>query len=227
MVSLQPNDVVQDSARNIYVVDTNNSRIQKFNSSGRLLTKWGSEGTADGQFNNPLGAGYDPTTNESTRHKQPEITGFRCSTPAGTFQSKFGSEGTGNGQFNALEVTFIGGSAYVVDGGNNRIQAFVATTNAYITQWGSTGSANSKFNFVNSIASDSGYLYVSDNDRVQKLRLGGGWTAGAAVSSPTGVALVNHWLLVSKAGSGSVAAYAAPERHTDINHSVVRCLHVR
>jgi tripartite motif-containing protein 71 len=34
----------------VYVVDTQNERIQKFDSDGSFITKWGTEGTGDGQF---------------------------------------------------------------------------------------------------------------------------------------------------------------------------------
>lgn len=39
----------------VYIVDTGNSRIQKFDLQGNFLLKWGSEGDGDGQFTNPWG----------------------------------------------------------------------------------------------------------------------------------------------------------------------------
>ena len=35
----------------MYVVDSENHRIQKFDNNGNFITKWGSRGTGDGQFN--------------------------------------------------------------------------------------------------------------------------------------------------------------------------------
>jgi NHL repeat len=32
-----------------------NARVQKFDGNGNFITKWGSTGTADGQFNVPIG----------------------------------------------------------------------------------------------------------------------------------------------------------------------------
>ncbi|HOL09915.1 MAG TPA: SBBP repeat-containing protein, partial [Bacillota bacterium] len=52
-----------DSSDNIYVVDLNNHRIQKFNASGEFLTKWGSFGTGDGQFDFPYGVAVDSSGN--------------------------------------------------------------------------------------------------------------------------------------------------------------------
>ena len=47
--------IAVDSAGNIYVVDSGNNRVQKFDSNGNFLLKWGSLGSADGQFATPLG----------------------------------------------------------------------------------------------------------------------------------------------------------------------------
>ena len=39
-----PVGVTVDSSDNVYVADFNNNRIQKFDSSGTFMTKWGSPG---------------------------------------------------------------------------------------------------------------------------------------------------------------------------------------
>ena len=38
---------------NVYVADTYNHRIKKFDSNGNFITKWGRKGTGDGQFDRP------------------------------------------------------------------------------------------------------------------------------------------------------------------------------
>ena len=42
-----PMGVAVDSSGNVYVTDYNNNRIQKFDSNGKFITKWGSEGSSD------------------------------------------------------------------------------------------------------------------------------------------------------------------------------------
>jgi DNA-binding beta-propeller fold protein YncE len=48
---------------NVYVVDSQNERIQKFDSNGNFITKWGSEGTDDGQFWLPHDIAIDSSDN--------------------------------------------------------------------------------------------------------------------------------------------------------------------
>ena len=54
-----PYGVVVDSSGNVYVADSGNNRIQKFDSSGVFIIKWGFEGSGDGQFFDPTGVAVD------------------------------------------------------------------------------------------------------------------------------------------------------------------------
>jgi len=49
-----PEGVVVAADGSVYVIDTDNQRIQKFTSEGVLVSKWGSEGWNDGQFYVPV-----------------------------------------------------------------------------------------------------------------------------------------------------------------------------
>lgn len=46
-------DVAVDIEGNIYVVDYGNHRVQKFDQNGQFLTKWGTQGSAEGQLDGP------------------------------------------------------------------------------------------------------------------------------------------------------------------------------
>src|SRR4051794_37946821 len=46
-----PSGIAVDSTGNVYVADTGNHRVQKFDSNGNFLTAWGSYGEGKGQFN--------------------------------------------------------------------------------------------------------------------------------------------------------------------------------
>ncbi len=52
-------DVAEDNSGNVYVVDSANNRIQKFDASGNFVTKWGVGGTASGEFSNPVALALD------------------------------------------------------------------------------------------------------------------------------------------------------------------------
>lgn len=58
-----PFGVAVDGSGNVYVVDTYNHRIQKFDTYGAFLAKWGSQGSGDGQFDGPVGVAVDSSGN--------------------------------------------------------------------------------------------------------------------------------------------------------------------
>ena len=89
-------DAAVDSSNNVYVADQDNNRIQKFDSSGKFITKWGSYGNGDGQFHNPDGIEVDSSGNvyvSDTDNNR--IQKFDSN---GTFITQWGS-GSSDGQF--------------------------------------------------------------------------------------------------------------------------------
>jgi len=55
--------IAVDNHRNVYVTDYSNHNVKKFTLGGILQSKWGSEGTADGQFDRPAGITIDSDGN--------------------------------------------------------------------------------------------------------------------------------------------------------------------
>ena len=118
--------VTVDTPGNVYVADTGNHRVQKFTSTGTYLTQWGSNGTANGQFDYPRGVAIDPTSGSVQvvdwgNHRVQRFTS------GGTYLTKWGTNGTGNGQFQyPFGVTVdSSGIVHVADWGNYRVQRFV------------------------------------------------------------------------------------------------------
>jgi tripartite motif-containing protein 71 len=166
----EPQQVAVDPSGHVYVADSGNHRIQKFNSSGTYDTQWGSEGSGNGEFDTPAGIAVDPSGNvyvvDIRNHR---IQKFNSS---GTYDTQWGREGSGNGEFEYPQgiAIDISGHVYVVDAGNQRIQKF-NSSGTYDTQWGSEGSGDGEFNNPQGIAVDtSGNVYVVDagNQRIQK-----------------------------------------------------------
>jgi len=138
----------------VYVTDSGNNRVQKFDSSGDYVTKWGSFGSGDGQFNRPVGVAVCP------------LFPFYPSPPP----------------WNPRPGLPVRDAVVIADFNNNRVQLFWTATGAttpveYMTQWGSRGSADGQFNepsgvacipYAEIIASLGQYIVDLGNNRVQK-----------------------------------------------------------
>jgi hypothetical protein len=167
---INPTNVAVDSSGNVYVVDMQNNRIQKFSSTGTFLTKWGTYGPSDGQFNRPYDVAVDSSGNVYVADTQNNRIQKFSST--GTFLTKWGTYGLGDGQFSS--PTGVGvdssGNIYVTDTYNHRIQKFTPN-GIFLTKWGNSGSGDGQFSSPDGVAVDlSGNVYVTDwgNHRIQK-----------------------------------------------------------
>jgi len=122
---MNPADIAIDSQNIVYVADSGNNRVQKFDSSGNFLGMWGTAGSGDGQFNSPVGIAIDPSSGNVfvVDRANDRIQVFDSN---GNFITKFGSSGSGDGQLeNPLGVTVsTDGRVYVTDEGNARVVVF-------------------------------------------------------------------------------------------------------
>jgi hypothetical protein len=129
-----PCAVAVDLSRNVYVSEYGNNRIQKFDSNGNFITKWGSEGSSDGQFDQPCGG----VAVDSSGHVfvvDSDNSRIQKFDNNGNFITKWGSQGVGNGQFEEADSIAVDSSdnVYVGDYGKN-IQKFDSNGN-FITKW--------------------------------------------------------------------------------------------
>jgi hypothetical protein len=169
-----PQGIAVDETGNVYVADTYNHRIQKYNSSGAYLAQWGSRGSGNRQFLYPIGIDVDKSGNvyvvDCNNHR---IQKFGSS---GMYITQWGSLGSGEGQFNFPWDISVdsSGNIYIADSRNHRIQKF-NSTGTFLTQWGSFGSDDGQFYFPESIAVNAtGNIYVADrnNNRIQEFSSG-------------------------------------------------------
>ena len=157
----------------VYVSDSANNRIQKFNLNGGWLATLGSGGTGVGLFSNPSGVAVDSNGNLYVA----DYGNNRVQVLKAGVWSSFGSNGSGNGSFLGPVGIAVdaGGNIYVTDSGNHRVQVF---NSSYVLQ----GSPWTGFTYPMGIALDgSGNAYVADyggtnfpgTDQVQKWTTGG------------------------------------------------------
>lgn len=116
------NGVIQ-AGEELFCTITNEFAVYVF------LTKWGSFGSEDGQFNFPAGVAVELSTGNVfvVDADNQRIQVFDSS---GTFITKWGSSGTGDGQFDApfgVAVNPSTGNVFVTDAANHRIQVFALT----------------------------------------------------------------------------------------------------
>jgi sugar lactone lactonase YvrE/phosphodiesterase/alkaline phosphatase D-like protein len=136
-----PQGIAVDSSSDVWVVDSRNSRVEELSSSGTFLAtfgwgvtngkselqrctsscKAGIAGSGNGQFKEPTGVAVDSQGElwvvDGANSRVEEFS------PGGEFIIAFGAAGSGSGQFSKpWGIGLAGGSAYVADNGNNRLQ---------------------------------------------------------------------------------------------------------
>lgn len=143
-----------------------------------FVTKWGSAGTADGQFGVAYGIAADSSGNvyvaDSGNHRIQKFSS------TGAFMGRWGTWGAGDATFKdpwgvAADSMYF----YATDGNNNRVQKFAAG-GQFQAKWGSLGSGDGQMNWPRGIAVDgSGYVYITETNghRIQKFTTSGGFVA--------------------------------------------------
>jgi DNA-binding beta-propeller fold protein YncE len=160
--------LVVDKQGAVYVSDGYNFRIQKFDANGKFLSKWGSQGSGEGQFVPPT---VGPLALDNSGNLYVSDFGHvQKFDSSGKFLAKFGSPGSGDGQFIGAAARVIDkqGNIYVADLRNIRIQKIDSKGN-FIAKFGSPGVKDGQFSAPVGIAMDSkGKVYVADNSsRIQ------------------------------------------------------------
>ncbi|MGA1841506.1 MAG: 6-bladed beta-propeller [bacterium] len=165
-----PEGITVDGMGYVYVADTDNHRIQKFSPDGRLVTKWGRNGSGEGAFNFPRGIAIDKNgfvyVADTDNHRIQKFTS------EGEFIASWGSPGSSNGEFSyPYGITSDNrGYVYVCDRENHRIQKFTSGGD-FINKWGSLGTGQTEFNHPCGITTDkNGFIYITEvsNHRVKK-----------------------------------------------------------
>ncbi|HXV98555.1 MAG TPA: PQQ-binding-like beta-propeller repeat protein [Anaerolineae bacterium] len=127
--------VAVDGQGNVYVADTANKRIQKFDSNGQFLAKWGSSGLADGAFYSPTGIAVDKQSAVYVADfNRVDIQKFDDN---GQFLTKFGGRSPEQGGLIGPSWLAVDaeGNVYVADDGTHQIHKF-DQNGQFLTRWG-------------------------------------------------------------------------------------------
>lgn len=208
----QPRGIAIDASGNIYVADTTNNRVEKFDATGAFVLEFGSFGVGNGQFDTPSGLAIDASGNVYvTDTGNNRVQKF---TSAGAYSSQFGSSGDGDGEFNqpyGIAIDASGG-IWITDSANSRVQEFTSG-GVYASQFGSYGTADGQFDVPYGIDIDSaGRLYVADfvRSRIQVFDESGKYVAQVGKRGLSGGQLYGPVFLAIGAGDvGYVAERGA------------------
>ena len=153
--------VAVDKDDNIYVSDSDNNCVYKFNKNGELLKRGGKKGSGPEEFNFPRGvalAGDCVFVCDYCNHRVQVLT--RELLPV----KQFGSQGSGDGQFNYPDsiAVDIEGMLYVSDYSNHRVQVFTRN-GQFVYTFGKEGCGRGKLNGPTGVCVDASYVYVADN----------------------------------------------------------------
>ncbi|MBO9540126.1 hypothetical protein J7643_05985 [bacterium] len=173
-----------DVAGNIWIADSVNHRVLKYDPSGNFLlgvgngTSWttaagnqNASASIDRAFDNAISLAIAPNqevyVSDRRNHRIQRLSS------SGAFLGKWGSNGTGPGQFDMPEDILVdqAGNVWVSEYNGHRIQKFTRT-GTYLGQFGSSGTGAGQFNRARGMAwAPDGALYVADenNYRIQRL----------------------------------------------------------
>ena len=204
-----PNAIAIDSLDKVYVAESGNSRVQKFNSDGEWLATFGANGRGPGEFLSAMVVIVDaqdrvyvsdwgnqriPVFDSAGAYH--DTLGFPEDSAAQELNPQGANTGRkGEGQlFNPTGVGIDGeGNVFVVDRGNHRVQVF-SPLGEFVQKFDRPGTGPGQFQVPTSIAFDSqGNFYVSEvaNHRIQRFSPSGeflGEVAPGTLSNPHGLA---------------------------------------
>jgi tripartite motif-containing protein 71 len=197
-------------------VDTENERVQKFDSEGKFVAMWGEPGSGEGQFRNASSWG---TLGRLTTDTQGNIyvidtNNYRVQKfdSSGTYQTQWGAHGPEEGNFQYPYDIAVDAQSniYICEAQNiNRVQKFAAT-GAFLLAWGQTGYTDGEFagdQCTLEVDPDGNVLVADRSGRIQKFDPNGQFLSKIALGQVDNI-LVSPWnIAVGRQGNIYVGDY--------------------
>ncbi len=156
-----PGGGIAVTASYVYVADSGNNRIERFDLEGGEAMAWGTKGSEPGQFRYPRGLAANASgvlVADDDNHRLEKFG------PEGAFVASAGTQGTGPGQFGfpyglALDAA---GNVYVADDLNHRVVKLDPQL-GFLGSWGGFGTKPGQLAYPRAVASDpAGNNYVAN-----------------------------------------------------------------
>ena len=152
----------------VYVCDSDNARVQVFDSNLNFLRTFGTRGDGPGQLKEPRDLDFDTQGNiyvvDWGKH---QVLVF---SEVGQYLRHFGQYGEGKGELNHPRGLCVSGDCvYVVEISNNRLSVF-NTSGQFVHSFGKKGAGRGELDCACCIATDNdGFVFVCDygNNRIQ------------------------------------------------------------
>jgi tripartite motif-containing protein 71 len=197
----RPGSMAIDAQGNLWVVDSNGNRVEKFNEKGEYLAQFGTKGSGNGQLNHPTAIAVAANGNlwvtDSFNRRVEEFT------PLGAYVAQFGSAGAGNGQFagsgpEAIAIDYHG-NIWVADTYAGRLEKF-SEGGTFIRSVATKGKGAEQLGQPDGIAiAPGGNVFVTDweDDKVAEYGEGGKFirqfgsqgSEPGQLQNPTGIAV--------------------------------------
>lgn len=221
----EPWDVAVDAQDNLYVADTWNHRIQKFDASGQFQKAWGAmiqvrdlgDPSSHGLFFGPRGLTISPDGElyvTDTGNKRVQVFDLN-----GRYLWEFGGTGRDPGQLDEPVGIAVNadGIVAVADTWNRRVQLFTET-GTVIRQWDipTWDIANPDEKPFLALGEDAVFVADPLHRRVLAFDLSGDFrwamsaSAGVDLLFPQGLAVENQTLVVGDAQGGGLKTYTLP-----------------
>ena len=177
----KPQSIAVDAIGNLYITDTQNDSIKKFDANGILQNSWGMQGVNTGEFKNPKGVAIDPTDENmyvaDTGNNRVQKLNFASGVWTEWCKKKKNKCVSDKDGFMGPSVVVTNGQNVYVSDAKNRVQILNGTTGSRIETIESNTHVNGLAVGSSGILNNT-VLYLATGNQIRKyINANNSWTA--------------------------------------------------